>query len=225
MAANPRVVLRCLEMPASLQSERIREPPQFTLALLMAWVFAACVMFGAGRLIFDQSLSMPLKMLLALGGWTIAVGIFAAVGQIKTVVEWGVLIVVGLIIAALLMPAVTFECRRRPVCMENLRQIGIALQAYHDNYQCFPPAYIADDRGRPMHSWRVLLLPFLDQRDLYAEYRFDEPWDGPHNSKLHDRVVANYRCPGGRDDPTSPNETDTCYVVVVGPHTAFPGDR
>src|SRR5689334_22115089 len=69
-----------------------------------------------------------------------------------------------------------------------------------------------------MHSWRVLILPFLDQKAIYDRYRFDEPWDGPNNRKLHDLVVSAYAC------PSHPNPGHaTTYVAVVGPETAWPG--
>jgi hypothetical protein len=65
------------------------------------------------------------------------------------------------------------EASRRSQCMNNLKQILIALQNYHDVYGEFPPACIRDKDGKPMHSWRVLLLPFLEQEALYKQYRFD----------------------------------------------------
>ena len=71
-----------------------------------------------------------------------------------------------------------------------------------------------------MHSWRVLLLPFLDGDDLYKRYKFDEPWNGPNNRKLAlDYPHQIYRCPshGEESDRTS-------YVVVTGAKTAFPAD-
>src|SRR5262245_23624397 len=67
----------------------------------------------------------------------------------------------------------------------NLRQIGIAVHEYIDHWKCFPPAYLADAAGRPAHSWRVLLLPYLGYEELYKQYDFNEPWDGPNNSRLH----------------------------------------
>jgi len=69
-------------------------------------------------------------------------------------------------------------------CSGHLCQISLALHNYHDVFGCFPPAYIADSRGRPMHSWRVLILPFMEQVALYNAYHFEEPWDGPNNRKL-----------------------------------------
>jgi hypothetical protein len=100
-----------------------------------------------------------------------------------------------------------------------LRQIGLAMQNYHDVYGSLPPAFVADEQGRPMHSWRVLLLPLLGERELYDEYRFDEPWNGPHNLALAERIPEVYRCRW--DSGAAPNSTS--YCVVVGAATAFPG--
>jgi hypothetical protein len=110
---------------------------------------------------------------------------------------------------------------RRSSCQNNLRQIGIALQNYHDTYGFFPPAYVADANGKPMHSWRVLLLPFLEQQNLYAQYRFDEPWDGPNNRLLAIHTPYIYRCPSD----ANPSESETSYLAVVGPETVWPGEK
>lgn len=110
-----------------------------------------------------------------------------------------------------------------PNCRNNLRQISLALFNYHDREGCFPPAYVADELGRPMHSWRVLILPWLDQQPLYNEYRIDEPWDGPNNRKLADRIVSVYSCPKSGVSKGSPDASDASYVAVVGPGTAWPG--
>lgn len=75
------------------------------------------------------------------------------------------------------------EAARRVSCLNNLRHIELALHNYHNAHGCFPPAYIVDESGRPMHSWRVL-LPYLEQEALYDQYDFSEPWDGPNNRKL-----------------------------------------
>ena len=57
---------------------------------------------------------------------------------------------------------------------------------YYDVHDTFPPAYVADERGQFEHSWRVLALPYIDQAPLYSQYRFDEPWDGPHHTQIAD---------------------------------------
>ena len=65
---------------------------------------------------------------------------------------------------------------------------------------------------------RVLILPWLDQKAIYDQYRFDEPWDGPNNRKLHDLIVPTYACPSHPRQGHS-----TSYVAVVGPETAWRG--
>lgn len=104
-------------------------------------------------------------------------------------------------------------------CRNNLRQIGLALHNYHDKYNCFPPQYLADAEGKPMHSWRVILLPYLDESALYARYKFDEPWDGPNNSRLLSSMPTVYRCPSD----TKPGQTMTNYAAVAGPNSIFRG--
>ncbi len=73
-----------------------------------------------------------------------------------------------------------------------------------------------------MHSWRVLILPFLEEPSLFKKYNFNEPWDGPNNSKLADQVPEVYRCPSHYDAKHG-DSVETNYFVVDGPETAFPG--
>jgi prepilin-type processing-associated H-X9-DG protein len=108
---------------------------------------------------------------------------------------------------------------RRAVCSNNLHNIVLALQQYHNNVGCYPPPYIADASGKPMHSWRVLLLPYLEHKALHSQYRFDEPWDGPNNRKLHNIELKYFQCPS-QENPR-PN-TETNYLAVVGPKTVWP---
>jgi hypothetical protein len=113
------------------------------------------------------------------------------------------------------------EAARRSVCEGRLNRIQMALFYYHDAYGRLPPAYIADAEGRPMHSWRVLLLPYLDEQKVYEEYDFSEPWNGPHNRRLEhrtNRVI--FHCPSG---PYREDSVVTDFVAVTGPGTAFPG--
>ena len=102
-------------------------------------------------------------------------------------------------------------------CLNNLKQIGIALHDYHDLYGSLPPACVTDENGEPMHSWRVLILPFMEHQPLYDKYDFDEPWNGPNNSKLLHPMPRVYAC------PANGGSTFTSYVAVVGPATAWPG--
>src|SRR5262249_4828817 len=114
------------------------------------------------------------------------------------------------------------EPARRANCTNNMRNIVLALVQYHDSHGAFPPACIADANGKPMHSWRVLILPYLDQRKLYQQYRFDEPWDGPNNRKLHDVSLKIFQCPSHDKSQMS---AGTNYVVVIGPGTVWPNGK
>ena len=107
------------------------------------------------------------------------------------------------------------------MCSNNLKQIALALHNYRDVYGRFPPPYLVDKDGKRAHSWRVLILPFIERQTLYKQYNFSEPWNGPTNAKLAtSRPFDYYVCPldtGGR----APGATSTSYVAVVGPGTVW----
>jgi len=71
-----------------------------------------------------------------------------------------------------------------PTAYSRIRNIGAAVKAYRDKYRLMPPAYLADKQGKPLLSWRVALLPYLGQQDLYKKFRLNEPWDSAHNREL-----------------------------------------
>lgn len=98
----------------------------------------------------------------------------------------------------------------------------MAVANYHDAYGAFPPAYVADADGKPMHSWRVLLLPYVEARELYGQYDFNEPWDGPHNIKLVDKRPTVYAF---HDSESRAGTTTTNYLAVVGAETVWPGGK
>lgn len=104
---------------------------------------------------------------------------------------------------------------RRTERINNAKQIALAMHNYHDAYGHFPPAVLLGPDGKTPHSWRVALLPFLEQRALYEQYRLDEPWDSPNNLKVLEQMPAVYRTV---DDPTS---TTTNFYVLTGPDTPF----
>lgn len=125
---------------------------------------------------------------------------------------------------ALLLPAVQSarEEARKMQCSTNMKQIGISLHNYHDIYGSFPPAYTVDEDGKPLHSWRVRLLPFIDKdcAVLYNQIKLDEPWDSPHNSQFHNQMPSVYSCPSGS---SAAHNSLTCYKWVLGPDTISDG--
>ncbi|MCA9151787.1 MAG: DUF1559 domain-containing protein, partial [Planctomycetales bacterium] len=141
------------------------------------------------------------------------------------IAKWSLALVAGLIGLFLFIP----ECgdargaARRNACLNNCRGIAQALLAYHEKHGSFPPAFLADEQGTPIHSWRVLILPFLDEQALFDKYRFDEPWNGPHNVELLREMPDVFRCPSyglGKSEPA--REGFSNYVVITGPDTIFP---
>lgn len=141
-----------------------------------------------------------------------------------TITEWVVVaLTLGVLFAMFYLPSHSSLPRRgRPPCKNNLKQIGLALHNYHDTYKSFPPAFVVGPDGKPWHSWRVLILPFLEEEPLWKKYRLDEPWNGPNNSKLlKERPVA-FACRSFDSGPWVA-KTDTTYVAVVGAETVWPG--
>src|SRR5205085_187838 len=107
---------------------------------------------------------------------------------------------------------------RRSQSVNNLKQIALAMHNYHSTFDHFPPAVGYGPDGKTPHSWRVALLPYLEQQSLFEAYHFDEPWDGPHNRELLDKMPPVYR------DPTDDgNPTHSSYFVLTGPSALFPG--
>jgi hypothetical protein len=101
--------------------------------------------------------------------------------------------------------------------LNNLKQIALAMHNYHDTYNAFPPAAVCDKKGNPQLSWRVLILPFIEQEELYKEFKLDEPWDSAHNKKLLAKMPKLYALPGKSKD----GATDTYYRVFVGNGAGF----
>ena len=109
----------------------------------------------------------------------------------------------------------------RSQCMNNLKQIMLAMHNYHDKEKSFPPAFKANGDGKPLLSWRVLILPYLDQNELYKEFHLDEPWDSPHNKTLIERIPAVYQCPSQNLNKLGIGKTT--YVTPRGKSTMFSG--
>jgi hypothetical protein len=115
-------------------------------------------------------------------------------------------------------PVASDQLAMRARSVNNLKQIGLAFHNFHAVNDRFPAAVIYGPDGKPWHSWRVLILPNIDQADLYKEYDFNQPWNSAQNLKLIDKMPDVYRDPAYGDERSS----FTHYAALVGPGTVFP---
>ena len=104
---------------------------------------------------------------------------------------------------------------QREVRLHDLQTISLALCNYEDKHGHFPPAAFRDAQGKPLLSWRLHVLPFLEQDTLYEEFHLDEPWDSPHNIRLLDRMPSLFALGDNRSDGK------TAVMVFVGEGTPF----
>lgn len=93
----------------------------------------------------------------------------------------------------------------------NLKAIALGTQSYEKAHHHFPPAALVDRKGKKLLSWRVQILPFIGQDELYTQFKLDEPWDSVHNKKLVREMPKVYA------DPRAPAEPgETYYKAFVG---------
>ena len=100
----------------------------------------------------------------------------------------------------------------------NVKQIGLAMFNYESAMKKLPPAFTVDKNGKPLHSWRTLLLPYLEQSALYDKLKLDEPWDSDHNLPLlKEAVIPAY------NSPAHGPSTKTTYQTIRAANSMFPG--
>ena len=153
---------------------------------------------------------------------------------VSTSLTIGVYCFLFLYLVAILFPAVSAsrEPARRMQCTNNIKNIGLAIHNYESANGNFPPAYTVDANGKPLHSWRVLILPYLDELGLYKKIRLDEPWDSEYNRQFHDAKIPVFQCPSKGISgvlhwsmPQLRAEGNCYYSVVIGNETLFPGEK
>jgi tetratricopeptide (TPR) repeat protein len=113
------------------------------------------------------------------------------------------------------------DVQKRSRQVTKLEEIGRAMRKFHDSHGRFPPNENPagfDNDGRSHLSWRVRLLPFLDQVPLYNQFKLNEPWDSPNNRPLVDKMPDVFQ-----DDDGQATSTTTRFVVMTGPDTPFAG--
>ncbi|MFK7819387.1 MAG: DUF1559 domain-containing protein [Planctomycetaceae bacterium] len=136
-------------------------------------------------------------------------------------IRWGwVLGLTGICAIAVLLLVPTFARNRvlaeRVQCKNNLQHIAKALHSYHDEHGSFPPAYTTDASGKPLHSWRTLLLPHLEQKALYDSIDLTKPWDDAANALAFQTVVPVFQCRATDLPPEF-----TTYRAMVGDDAVF----
>jgi len=109
---------------------------------------------------------------------------------------------------------------KRSQSMNNLKQLGLAMHNFYDRHKRFPAIGTFDATGKPLLSWRVHILPYVDQQQLYDQFHRDEPWDSEHNRKLIAKMPEAFRSPASKHRARRGLAT---YRLVVGERTVFPG--
>ncbi len=126
------------------------------------------------------------------------------------------------ILVALLLPAVQAarEAARRSQSANNLKQIGLAMLNYDATHKVLPARANFDKEGKPLLSWRVHILPYLEQENLYKEFHLDEPWDSDHNRQLIPQMPRVYQNPSALPAPGKAH-----YLAVCGKGLMFEGQK
>ncbi len=107
---------------------------------------------------------------------------------------------------------------RRAVQMNNMKQISLAMVQYEIAQGNYPPA-ASEKEGKPLLSWRVAILPYLEEETLYRRFHLDEPWDSPHNLEVAKTMPSVFQ------SPDSPRNGKTRVMVFTGKGAAFNGGK
>ena len=138
------------------------------------------------------------------------------------------------VVVFLLLPSMPSarEAAKRMQCSNHIKQIALAFHHYKSEHGHFPPAYTVDENGKPLHSWRVLILPYIEEKALYEKIRLDEPWDSEYNQQFHSEIPSIFQCPSV---PRQNFQCPTChyrhisvsggcsYSIIDGAESAFTG--
>ena len=132
-------------------------------------------------------------------------------------IEWIIVIAIIVFLLVLLAPPSTNRTpSHRTQCKNNLKNIAIAIHSYAEVYGALPPACTVDAAGKPLHSWRTLILPYLDEQALYEAIDLSKSWNDPANANAFNTELLVYRCPSAS---TQPNQTT--YMAIVGSNSCF----
>jgi Protein of unknown function (DUF1559) len=206
-------------------------PERLSIKALLCLFFGAVAMVGYQLIYLEPHYRILYRIMegaflvdlvaLALGLWALE-DIRRGRGRIRgRTLAWGGVAVASVLLVLGGYLGMVGIASPRMASANNLKQIALSLQSYRVDHGHFPPAVVLGKDGQPLYSWRVLLLPYLEQEELYRQFHLDEPWDSPHNLTLLPRMPQIYAWPG----PQPPGPSETYYQVIVGPGAAFEGSR
>ena len=204
--ASLLLILSCSQsIPPSL----LRDVPEYlaiaAFVVLLLFPFPACLE-GINELL---KMAPPYEGLPKIPTWSCSIGF-------------------GALILFLILPKISDERNSTPrtLCKNNLKQIGLALHNFHDRHGRFPDSVVQTE-DLPARSWRVELLPFLDQSREFNIYDKKSVWDSATNIPLSHRELRSYTCPAVPHlaSQDSSGRWYSAYATLTGPQTAFPGGR
>ena len=135
-----------------------------------------------------------------------------------------ILLVLGILVVliGLLLPAhrSARPAAWRSQCTHNMKLIGLALSNYEQVYGFLPPAYTVDTEGRPLHSWRTLILPYLEYESLYLSIDLSKPWNDPTNAQALETSLPVFHCPDGVG-----RQNTTTYLAISAPNGCFHSNK
>jgi prepilin-type processing-associated H-X9-DG protein len=179
-----------------------------TVFYVFALIASALAAFGPGGI---------LPAAIVLGFWAV---VFYVPKPRLTIVNVTLFVLVGLLLAALLLPAVPLarEAARRNQCMNQLKQLALAIYNYESAHKELPPARTIGQDGTPLYSWRLSLATYVELYALHARVDKSKRWDDPANLPLLSTPQDLFQCPS--DSSTGPS---TSYFAIVDERTAWPG--
>lgn len=127
----------------------------------------------------------------------------------------GILLVFAFFVFVIFLP-MTRRARpaaNRTYCKNNLKQLGLAMYNYESDFGTFPPAYTVDENGHRLHSWRTLILPYLEEQELYDSIDLSKPWNAPENQTAYQTSLTCFQCPASDVEPT---RTTYLGVAIAG---------
>lgn len=188
-------------------------------------VSACSVVFGFLSLDIDRQSFAGFGILCAIAAIIMASRIVDSTEKLRVNVLAVLAIVAslgGIVLAVLALNQRVHTPSIRSESRTKLINIGGAMHAYHEKHGHLPPAAVYDKTGKPLLSWRVLLLPYLEEEELFKRFHLDEPWDSPHNIQLLKEMPRAY---ARLNVVPADDGYSTIFQVFTGPGSVFDGEQ